>query len=126
MCEFNGCHNLIKHGKYCAEHAYSKDYRIKHKHHRSVWHHDNKPVYHSDKWKSVCEVVDLREHNMCQRCGKIVFGKDKQHHHIIPIKQDPSLKFEPRNIMLLCARCHPIVEHEQEENPKPVYPSYFD
>jgi 5-methylcytosine-specific restriction endonuclease McrA len=121
MCEFNGCHNLIEHGRYCSEHQ-----RHIHKHKpKSIYHHDNKPVYRSEQWKSVCLMVDLREHDRCQRCGKIVFGKDKQHHHIIPIKKNPQLEFDPDNIMLLCAKCHPIVEHEQEKTKPKIFPKYF-
>ena len=122
MCEFNGCHNLVEHGKYCKEHQRMYHKKSKPK---SIYHHDNKPVYHSDKWKSVCLVVDLREHDRCQRCGQIVYGRNKHHHHIVPIKVNPQLEFEPSNIMLLCSKCHPIVEHEQETEPPKVFPSYF-
>lgn len=126
MCEFNGCHNIIEHGRYCAEHSYSEKHKRARKKKRSVYHHDNKPYYHDPKWKSVCMQVDLREHNQCQRCGKIVFGRHKHHHHIKPIKDDSSLAYEPNNVMLLCDLCHPIVEHEQEDTLAKVYPSYFN
>lgn len=126
MCEFNGCHSLVEHGRYCEEHAYSEKHKRARKKKRSVYHHDNKPVYHSEKWKSVCQLVDMREHDQCQRCGRYVFGRHKHHHHIVPIKVNPMLEYEPNNIMLLCNLCHPIVEHEQEEKPVKVYPSYFD
>lgn len=126
MCEFNGCHNIIEHGRYCTEHSYSEKHKRSRKKKRSVYHHDNKPYYHDPKWKSVCMQVDLREHNQCQRCGKIVFGRHKHHHHIKPIKDDPSLAYEPNNVMLLCDLCHPIVEHEQEDTLAKVYPSYFN
>lgn len=125
LCEFPGCQNTINHGRYCSEHGYTSKFKRSQQKARSVYHHDNKPVYHSSEWESICQVVDLREHNQCQRCGKIVFGRHKHHHHIIPIKQDPSLWFEPNNIMLLCDKCHPIVEHEQELNPPKVFPAYF-
>lgn len=125
LCEFPGCQNVIEHGRYCEEHGYSDKFKRAKRKRRSVYHHDNKPVYHSDEWANVCMEVDLREHNQCQRCHRIVYGRHKQHHHIIPIKDDPTLKFEPSNIMLLCDRCHPIVEHEQEDKPPKVYPSYF-
>lgn len=125
VCQFNGCQNLIEHGAYCAEHAYSPKYKRAKRKRRDVYHHDNKPVYHSEEWASVCLTVDLREHDQCQRCGHIVFGRHKHHHHIVPIKDNPLLKFDPNNVMLLCDKCHPIVEHEQETAPPKVYPSYF-
>jgi len=126
MCEFNGCHNVIEHGSYCEEHKYSEKFKRAHAKRKSIYHHDNKPVYRSQEWKSVCEVVDMREHNACQNCGRIVFGRNKQHHHIVPIKDNPQLEFEPDNIMLLCARCHPIVEHEQENKKPEIFASYFE
>lgn len=126
MCSFNGCHNIIERGKYCAEHAYSAKYKRSKRKKKNVYHHDNKPVYHSETWANICQQVDLRENNQCQRCHRIVFGRHKHHHHIIPIKNDPTLEFELNNIMLLCDKCHPIVEHEQEDKPVKVYPSYFE
>lgn len=126
MCQQPGCTNVVEHGRYCAEHAYSHSYKRAKRKKASVYHHDNKPVYRSDEWKSVCYIVDQREHNCCQHCGKFCYGRDKQHHHIIPIKDDPSLEFEPNNIMLLCSKCHPIVEHEHDEHKPNVYASYFN
>ncbi|EDX70072.1 phage endonuclease [Bacillus cereus NVH0597-99] len=41
-----------------------------------------------------------------------MFGKQAHHHHIVPIKINPSLKLEATNIMTLCSKCHPIVERE--------------
>jgi len=125
LCEFPGCRNIIEHGRYCAEHGYSDKFKRAKKKHRSVYHHDNKPVYHSSEWADMCQLVDLREHDQCQRCHRIVYGRHKHHHHIVPIKVNPKLEFDPNNIMLLCDRCHPIVEHEQEEAPAKVFPSYF-
>ncbi|EEM02034.1 Phage endonuclease [Bacillus pseudomycoides] len=41
-----------------------------------------------------------------------MFGKRAHHHHIVPIKVNPSLKLDADNIMMLCSKCHPIVEKE--------------
>ncbi len=125
MCQFEGCSNITERGKYCSEHTASRKFkRAKRKKH-NAYHHENKPYYHSQRWKTVCAIVDLRENNCCQRCHRYVFGKYKHHHHIKPIKLDATLAFDPENIMLLCSDCHPIVEHEQEEKRPKVYPSYF-
>ncbi|WP_420814207.1 HNH endonuclease [Loigolactobacillus bifermentans] len=125
MCQYEGCNNLVDHGKYCQEHAYSRKYRQAKRKKRDVYHHDNKPYYRTERWQTVCMEVDIREHNCCQRCGRYVYGRHKHHHHIKPIKVDASLAYDPNNIMLLCNLCHPIVEHEQEAKPPKVFPSYF-
>lgn len=124
-CAVDGCSNLVEHGKYCPEHALSAKGKQARKHHRSVYVHENKPIYRTERWKNVCQIVDLREHNRCQRCGKYVWGRHKQHHHIVPIQRDASLTYDTNNIMLLCDKCHPIVEHEQDDTNQKIYPSYF-
>lgn len=124
-CAVDGCSNLVERGKYCSEHAMSDKARQAKRRKRSVYVHENKPIYRTERWHEVCMAVDLREHNRCQHCGRYCWGKHKQHHHIVPIAIDASLTYDPNNIMLLCDRCHPIVEHEQEDTNQQIYPSYF-
>lgn len=69
------------------------------------------------------EVIYERDRGCCKRCGKFVFGRKAHVHHIVPIKNNPLLKLDPNNLILLCSECHPIVEQETET--KKVFPSYF-
>lgn len=119
-CEFNGCDAVITKGRYCSVHKPTYK-RTK----RPTYVHKNKPFYRTREWKDLCFAVDVREGDQCQRCHRLVFGKHKQHHHIVPIQVDPSLRLDPDNIMLLCEDCHPIVEHENEDKPVRKFASYF-
>ncbi|MED2754589.1 HNH endonuclease signature motif containing protein, partial [Bacillus thuringiensis] len=86
-------------------------------------HHENKPFYRTDAWKYVRSKVYERGKGCCQRCGRFVFGRSAHVHHVIPIKEDPTLKLEENNLRLLCPVCHTI--EENEDKPKKVFPSYF-
>lgn len=119
-CDFNGCKNKVEKGRYCVDH---KPTRKKSKTKKNIYHHENKPFYNSELWEITRSKVLQREANHCQRCSRFVFGRQAQVHHIIPIKKDPTLKVELSNLMLLCPKCHTIVENEGKE--QKVFPSYF-
>ncbi|TEA54648.1 HNH endonuclease [Bacillus sp. BH2] len=121
-CDFNGCRNKISKGRYCEEHKRNKLPRKK-KDKKNIYHHENKSFYRTDEWKYVRSQVYEREKGYCQRCGRFVFGRSAHVHHIIPIKQDETLKLEINNLMLLCPKCH--IKEENEDKPKKVFPSYF-
>ncbi|PEZ94183.1 endonuclease [Bacillus cereus] len=120
-CDFNGCRNKINKGRYCEEHKRNKPRKKKDK--KNIYHHDNKSFYNSKEWKYVRAYVYERERGYCQRCKKFVFGRRAHVHHIIAIKDDPTLKLDPNNLMLLCPKCH--IKEENEDKPKKVFPSYF-
>lgn len=90
---------------------------------KSIYHHANKEFYRSRGWKSMRQFVYERERGCCQVCGKFVFGKQAQVHHIVPVAKNPLLKLEPKNLMLVCPKCH--VKVENDNKPKKVFPSYF-
>lgn len=119
MCKNEGCNNIAsKHG-YCEIHQP----KLK-KNKRTAYEHKNKPYYRDSRWKTVCMIVDQREHNCCQLCHKFVSGRRKQHHHIIPIQEKPELAFDADNIMLVCPICHIVAESKSKEFKK--FPSYFN
>jgi len=124
-CDFNGCKNKISKGRYCEDHKRSKKSIQKKRKKKYVYHHENKKDYNSKQWEYVRSLVYQREKGCCQRCGRFVHGRRAHTHHIIPIKVDPTLKFESNNLMLLCWICHPIVENEDKEKQPKVFPSYF-
>ena len=76
--------------------------------------HENKPFYRTDAWKYVRSKVYERENGCCQRCGRFVFGRSAHVHHVIPIKEDSTLKLEENNLRLLCPVCHTIEENEDK------------
>ncbi|PFU37760.1 endonuclease [Bacillus cereus] len=117
-CDFNGCRNKISKGRYCEEHKRNKPPR-KNKDKKNIYHHENKPFYRTDEWKYVRSQVYEREKGYCQRCGMFVFGRGAHVHHVIPIKQDETLKSEINNLMLLCPKCN--TKEENEDKPKKVF-----
>lgn len=121
-CQFNGCTNKVSKGAFCQSHKKPRKTKSK-TDNKNIYHHKNKPFYKTEEWQSMRWFVIDRERSCCQRCGKFVFGRQAHCHHVISIKQDESLKLEANNIMLLCPKCHVIVENE--EKPKKVFPSYF-
>lgn len=110
-CGEQGCTTLISSGRYCADH--------KRRYKKRVVYSKNKSFYNTQAWKDLKAFCYQRDKGCCQRCGRFVFGKRAHAHHIVPIQINPSLKLDPDNIMLLCNKCHPIVEEETMEMYKP-------
>lgn len=106
-CGEQGCTTLITSGRYCVDH---KRRRVK-----PSWQSKNKSFYNTRAWKDLVAFVYERDKGCCRRCKKFVFGKRAHAHHIVPIQINPSLKLDANNIMLLCNKCHPIVEEETME-----------
>ncbi|KAB2444958.1 HNH endonuclease [Bacillus luti] len=103
-CAEQGCKTLIDKGRYCLNH--------KRKQKKTVVYSKNRSFYRTKAWEDLKSFCYERDKGLCQRCGLFVFGKRAHHHHIVPIKINPSLKLEATNIMTLCSKCHPIVERE--------------
>ncbi|PED05269.1 HNH endonuclease [Bacillus pseudomycoides] len=103
-CAEQGCKTLIDKGRYCPNH--------KRKRKKIVVYSKNKSFYRTKAWEDLKAFCYQRDKGLCQQCGRFVFGKQAHHHHIVPIKVNPSLKLDLDNIMTLCAKCHPIVEKE--------------
>lgn len=124
-CDFNGCPNKIKRGSYCEEHKRSKQSIQKKQRKKSIYHNQNKSFYNSKPWKSMRLFIYQRERGCCQKCGRFVFGKHAQVHHVVTIKQNPLLKLEPNNLMLLCPKCHMEMENMDKEKLPKIFPNYF-
>ena len=69
-------------------------------------HFPNSSLLYYDRkvWK---KEVARNDENTCQKCGKTIFKyREKDAHHIIPIKKMPELQLEPENGIVLCRSCH--------------------
>lgn len=51
------------------------------------------------------EFVLERDNNRCQKCGKFVKG-NAHLSHIIPKARGNRLRWEPKNLLIKCFRCH--------------------
>lgn len=118
-CDFNGCQNKIARGQYCEEHRSDKPKRMS----KSKYDTSNKRFYNSAIWKAKRKEVYERERGCCQRCGRFVFGKFAQVHHVVKVKDNPTLRLEDDNLRLLCPECHMVEEHDEKN--KKVYANFF-
>jgi len=51
----------------------------------------------------------LRQNSpLCQRCGK---NPSESVHHVVPVRQDPRLRLDPRNLLAVCRECHEVLDH---------------
>lgn len=105
-CHEQGCRSLVDSGRYCNNH------RRKQKNKGS----NNKSFYNSQAWKDVKSYCYQRDKGKCTKCGKFVFGHSAQHHHIVPINEQPELKLESDNITTLCPQCHMLVEKKSHKH----------
>ena len=60
--------------------------------------------YYYSGFKNIRKKAFERDKNSCQKCGKICFGRDRQCHHIIPIRNWGSN--ELNNLITFCNKCH--------------------
>jgi len=103
-CRQEGCRSLIEKGQYCEEHKRKPKVAKR-------YYSKNKAFYKTDEWKEVADFVRYRDKYKCTICGKPVFGRDSQVDHKLPIWLRPDLRLDPKNLRLVCSRCHPIVEY---------------
>ncbi|MBC2196298.1 HNH endonuclease [Listeria booriae] len=113
-CAYPACHNKIASGLYCDEH--------KRKPKRKKYPSKNKSFYRTQAWEDLRTDVYIRDGGRCRACGKFVYGRDAQVHHIKPIWKNPELKLDVENVILVCAACHPKLE----EKPPRSKNNFFD
>jgi len=63
------------------------------------------------KLKNQCDtlvktIIKIRDGNICQKCLKLVEGKNCQGSHVIPVSAGNKLRWEEANIKTLCFHCH--------------------
>ena len=59
---------------------------------------------HSEKYKQWRKAIFIRDKATCQKCGKR--GGRINAHHILGFKKHKKWRFEMRNSITLCAKCH--------------------
>ena len=68
----------------------------------------------SGPWQRKQKEILQRDRYLCKMClaRGILTVKNLSVHHIIPIREDPSLKLADDNLITLCGRDHAIVESD--------------
>lgn len=68
---------------------------------------ERQAFYASREWERVNRIVRYRDRYRCKRCNSPKSGRRSQHiHHVLSWSKYPSLRCEPRNLVLLCKDCH--------------------
>lgn len=64
-------------------------------------------AYASAEWRAVVRIVRARDGHICRDCGAAKQGSRSLHlHHVKPWAGNPDSRFDPDNILTLCAPCH--------------------
>ena len=119
-CIRDGCVNLAIDGSY-----YCKDHQRKKKR-QGKFQSANKSFYRKDAWRGMRDYIYQRDGARCRECKKFTYGKSAHVHHVIPISEDPSLKLDEENLILLCPKCHAKIENETKiKSPPSIFQKYF-
>ncbi|MBC1983022.1 HNH endonuclease [Listeria booriae] len=113
-CSYPACNAKVVSGLYCEEH--------KRRPKRKPVYSKNKSFYRTQAWIDLRTSIYIRDGGRCRECGKFVYGRDAQVHHIKPIWKNPELKLDVENVILVCAACHPKLE----EKPPRSKNNFFD
>lgn len=112
-CKAPACGKLTR-DKYCEDHEHliEKDKREKWiQYDRTKRYAEDNKSYHafykSPQWIGMREAVKRRDHGLCVKCksqNRLVPMDVVD--HIIPLKDDWSLRLNPENLQSLCHACH--------------------
>lgn len=62
--------------------------------------------YHSDEWKRARAAALLRALYRCEWCKRSVAGfRQSRVDHIVPVRENPALALDSRNLRVLCPEC---------------------
>ena len=61
---------------------------------------------HLKCWAMARKVIYLRDRGQCQRCYKPVKGANAHTSHVLPKSTHGALKYNLKNLKLLCYHCH--------------------
>lgn len=70
---------------------------------------------YDSQWRKI-RLLLLAQQPICARCaeqGITTLAEDV--HHIVPIRQDPSLRLAMSNLMPVCRQCHAVLEQETRQ-----------
>lgn len=122
ICSFSECHHIIPgNEKYCEEHKKAVDQlqKEKHKHYKSK-RTDIKEqrFYNSKEWIQLKEVIKYRYKGLCLWS---YFVEDRivpadVDHHIVPIKEDWSLRLCIYNVIPLSNSVHEKIHNMYEKD----------
>jgi len=77
---------------------------------------NSRAFYKSKEWQEVRELALKRDNYLCQRClNNKKLKKADLVHHIVPLKDDASLRSKLTNLESICHPCH-NKEHKVNDN----------
>ena len=109
VCNKMGCNNLTR-NRFCEKHQYieaEEKKAINRKYNRNRTDDKEQAFYKSTGWKIVRKKALARDNYLCQDCLKMGYTVPAQTvHHIIPIKEQWTLRLIVENMVSLCESCH--------------------
>jgi len=109
VCNKLGCNNLTR-NRFCELHRYIEKQEkkaIDRRYNQARTDDKEQAFYKTQGWKVVRKKALARDEYLCQDCkklGQIVPAVTV--HHIIPIKEEWSLRLVIENMVCLCESCH--------------------
>ena len=80
---------------------------------KKSYHEKYNSFYNSPEWKNLRNQKFCDANGLCELCYKNgIKRKGREVHHIIPIEEDWSKRFDYDNLILLCPDCH-NAQHER-------------
>lgn len=80
---------------------------------------ERQAFYATHEWRDAVKAVWRRDNATCRRCGRLHNGDRSggafHIHHIVSFKVK-SLRSDPDNLVLLCAKCHRFVHGKRNDN----------
>jgi 5-methylcytosine-specific restriction protein A len=99
-CNYPGCKNIIRDGRYCDEHE-SKAQQDYNRYRRSP---DTNETY-GYEWRTRIRPAFLSQHPLCEIClKKGIYTPATEVHHKIPVADGGTNAFD--NLQALCKLCH--------------------
>jgi len=109
VCNKIGCNNLTR-NRFCEQHEYieaEEKKAINKRYNQNRTDDKEQSFYKSNGWKIARKKALARDEYLCQDCKKIgQIVPAITVHHIVPIKEEWSLRLVIENMISLCESCH--------------------
>ena len=96
--------------KYCS---YTCSYSVQKKRAKKKRREQNNTQIKKLVTKALRNKMLSRDHSKCQKCGKVVTGRNAHMSHVKSKGAYPSLKYELLNVKTMCMRCHLYWWHKE-------------
>lgn len=121
FCNHKGCKKLIgfKEG-YCEEHKINAKENSQDRYRRYDKQREgrsDRKIYNSTSWDKIRDKIKQRDFGLCKLCLYNNEIKDMELvHHIVEVREDETLAYNPDNLISVCDKCHKLIHKEYDKN----------